>query len=168
MGPSLAARSVEAEFFRKLNQIVEPRVRAGCGSPRLVPGGLVVLETRSRNTGRRSRVPLTALRIKDHVLVSTYRGRRSQWVKNVAADPRVRYWIGGQPRAAKAVALATPDHAPRREQWPRALRWMAPVLAPYLCAGWAFALLGPDDQPPPSSSVRRKRSDPAGPGGHAH
>ena len=34
--------SPELEFFRTLNRIVEPRIRAGWGSPRLVPGGLVV------------------------------------------------------------------------------------------------------------------------------
>ena len=146
---SVATRSIEAKFFHELNRIVEPRVRAGWGSPGLVPGGLVVLETRGRNTGRRSRVPLAALRINDHVLVSTLRGRRSQWVKNVSANPRLRCWIGGQPRAAKAVAVATPDDAPLPERWPRPLRWMVPVLAPYVCAGWAFALLGPDDERPP-------------------
>jgi deazaflavin-dependent oxidoreductase (nitroreductase family) len=146
---SVATRSIEAEFFRELNRIVEPLVRAGWGSPGLLPGGLVVVETRGRNTGRRSRVPLAALRINDHVLVSTFRGRRSQWVKNVSAYPQVRCWLGRQPRAAKAVAVATPDDAPLSERWPRPLRWMVPVLAPYVCAGWAFALLGPDDEPSP-------------------
>jgi hypothetical protein len=95
---SVATRSIEAEFFRELNRIVEPLVRAGWGSPGLLSGGLVVVETRGRNTGRRSRVPLAALRINDHVLVSTLRGRRSQWVKNVSADPHVRCWLGRQPR----------------------------------------------------------------------
>ena len=42
-GPSL-----EIQFFRLLNRLVEPYIRAGWASPRLVPGGLVVLEVRGR------------------------------------------------------------------------------------------------------------------------
>lgn len=53
----------------------------------------------------------------------------------------------GRPRAASAVAIATPDYPSRPEQWPLALRWMLPVLSSYVCGGWAFALLGPDGAP---------------------
>ena len=47
--------SIEREFFRTLNRVVEPLVRAGVGSPRIVPGGLIVLETAGRKSGRRVR-----------------------------------------------------------------------------------------------------------------
>ena len=47
-------RSVEIEFFRMLNRLVEPRIRAGLGSPCLAPGGVIVLETRGRRTGSTS------------------------------------------------------------------------------------------------------------------
>src|SRR5207247_1617975 len=90
--------TVEAQFFRFLNRLVEPYVRAGWASPRLVPGGLIVLETRGRKTGRPSRVPLAATRIQRHIVVSTFLGARSQWVKNVSANPQVRYWLRGRPR----------------------------------------------------------------------
>ncbi len=143
----LAGSSLEGDFFHKLNRFVEPRVRAGWGSPRLLSGGVIVLATRDRRTRQPSRVPLAALRLNHHVLVSTYRGRHSQWVKNVCANPRVRYWLSGRPRAARAVAIATPDYPSRPEQWPLALRWMLPVLSSYVCGGWAFALLGPDGAP---------------------
>src|SRR5437870_7904528 len=89
-----------------LNRLVEPRVRAGWGSPRLAPGGLIVLETTGRRTGRRSRTPLAATRLHNYVIVSTFRGERSQWMKNAAANPDVRYWLGGRPREARAVVLA--------------------------------------------------------------
>ena len=44
----MSAASLEREFFRTLNRVVEPMVRAGFGSPRIVPGGLIVLETLGR------------------------------------------------------------------------------------------------------------------------
>ena len=135
--------SVETRFFRVLNQLVEPRVRAGWGSPRIGPGGLIVLETRGARTGRRSRVPLMASRIQGHVLVSTVRGRRSQWVKNLAANPDVRYWSGGRPTRARALLLAPGRGARVTRSLPATLRWLLAGLAPYTHAGWAFALLAP-------------------------
>ena len=39
-------QAVERQFFRMLNTLVEPAVRAGFASPRFVPGGLIVLESR--------------------------------------------------------------------------------------------------------------------------
>ena len=89
-------RSLETELFRVLNRVVEPRLRAGCMSPRLAPGGFVVVEITGRRTGRTARVPLAATRIQDHLVVSTFRGRRSQWVRNLVAHPEVRVWRGGR------------------------------------------------------------------------
>jgi len=140
-----APRSVEAEFFRVLNRIVEPRVRAGWGSPRLAPGGLVVLETKGRRTGRRSRVPLAAMQLRDHVVVTTFRGARSQWVKNAQANPEVRYWVRGRPRKARAVVLSPNGQDPDLRSLPAPLRLLARFLQPYTCAGWAFALLMPEE-----------------------
>ena len=139
-------RSVEAEFFRVLNRIVEPRVRAGWGSPRLAPGGLVVLETKGRRTGRRSRVPLAAMQLRDHVVVTTFRGDRSQWVKNAQANPEVRYWVRGRPRKARAVVLSPNGQDPDLRSLPAPLRLLARFLQPYTCAGWAFALLLPEER----------------------
>jgi len=139
-------RSVEAEFFRVLNRIVEPRVRAGWGSPRLAPGGLVVLETKGRRTGRRSRVPLAAMQLRDHVVVTTFRGARSQWVKNAEANPQVRYWLRGRPRKARAVVLSPNGQDPDLRSLPAPLRLLARFLQPYTCAGWAFALLLPEER----------------------
>src|SRR5882724_4843280 len=127
--------SIEQRFFRMLNEIVEPRVRAGWGSPRLVPGGLVVLETRGRRSGRRSRVPLAATRMGDYVVVSTFRGARSQWVKNAAADPNVRYWIRGKPKHARAVMVSRGHTARNLPELPQTLRWLAALLVPYTYAG---------------------------------
>lgn len=89
--PKVDRSAIERQFFRTLNRVVEPMVRAGLGSPRIAPGGLIVLETTGRKSGRRFRTPLAATRIGDYVLVATARGSRSQWVPNASARPSVRF-----------------------------------------------------------------------------
>ena len=134
---------IEVEFFRFLNRWLEPQIRGGLGAPRLAPGGLIVLETRGRKTGRRIRVPLVATRIQGHVLIATFRGGRSQWAKNLAASPETRFWMGGKPRAADAYILAA-DRRPRPlPKLPPLLRLVAVFLTPYTRAGWSFAILAP-------------------------
>jgi len=153
-------RSIETEFFRMLNRVVEPRIRAGCASPRLVPGGLVVVETKGRKSGRLSRVPLVAARFQKHILVSTFRGRRSQWVKNLAAHPEIRFWLRGRPVRATAFVIS-PGRRPRRPRLlPPLLRWIASFLVPYTYAGWAFAILAPRAEAagPPSRRTPRRRA----------
>jgi deazaflavin-dependent oxidoreductase (nitroreductase family) len=135
------AGSVEAKFFRALNKLVEPSIRKGYASSRLAPGGIVVLETKGRRTGRRYRVPLAAMHLGRHVVVGTFRGRRSAWVKNVAADPDVRYWLAGEPRSATAIVVTQGRRKPRKLP-PAAARLWA-LLKPYTHAGWAFAILSP-------------------------
>jgi hypothetical protein len=54
------AQRIEADFFRALNALVEPAVHAGCGSPGLLPTGLIVLETTGAKSGQPRRVPLLA------------------------------------------------------------------------------------------------------------
>ena len=135
---------LEKQFFRLLNRVLEPPIRAGWGSPRRAPGGLVVVETTGRRTGRRSRVPLAALRFQGHVVVSTFRGERSQWVKNVSANPRVRYWLNGRPHEARATVVSLRHLEDGRGEFPPAVRWLVRSLVPYTYAGWAFAVLAPE------------------------
>jgi len=137
------ARSFELDFFRTLNRVVEPVVRAGIGSPRIAPGGFIVLETRGRKTGKLRRQPLAATRMGRYVLVATLRGDRSQWVRNLAAQPRTRYWLGGRARPTRAFVM----HRGKRFRVPKSLpgpmQLVVQVLAPYRKAGWAFAVLSP-------------------------
>ncbi len=144
MAPAKADRhSFEVEFFRKLNRVVEPMVRVGFGSPRIAPTGFIVLETRGRKTGRRRRSPLAATRIGHHILVGTFRGDRSQWFRNLAAQPRTRFWLGGRARDAQAFVM----HKGKRFRVPKSLpvplQKVVTVLAPYTRKGWAFAVLSP-------------------------
>jgi deazaflavin-dependent oxidoreductase (nitroreductase family) len=141
--PKAAQRPIEIEFFRTLNRVVEPMVRAGIGSPRIAPSGFIVLETRGRKTGRLRRIPLAATRMGCHVFVATFRGNRSQWVQNLAAQPHTRFWLGGKPRDARAFVM----HEGRRFRVPTWLpvpvQAIARFVAPYTKAGWAFAILSP-------------------------
>jgi len=142
--PSRPSRArVEIEFFRMLNRVLEPIIRAGVGSPRFVPSGFIVLETEGRKTGAVRRSPLAATRIGRHVVVGTFRGDRSQWVRNLAAQPFARYWLAGRPRETRAFVM----YDGRRFRMPRTLpahmQTVAGFLSPYTKAGWAFAILAP-------------------------
>jgi len=70
--PNPSTQKIETEFFRMLNRIVEPIVRKGIGSPRFLPSGLIVLETKGRKTGRRIRSPLAAIQVGEYVVVGTF------------------------------------------------------------------------------------------------
>lgn len=143
---AVATRSLEVEFFRMLNRVVEPIVRRGFGSPRLAPTGFIVLETVGRRSGELRRNPLAATRIGRHVIVATFRGDRSQWVRNLAAQPRARYWTRGRPHDARAVVIRDGARVPA--SLPAPLRRVAQFLMPYTRAGWAFAVLSPRSHPP--------------------
>ncbi len=97
---------LEADLFRNLNQIVEPLVRAGFGSPVFWPTAAIVLETTGRKSGQPVRVPLLAMRWGEFLIVSTVR-RRSQWLRNLAANGDAHYWLGGKRHDARAWVIAT-------------------------------------------------------------
>ncbi len=136
-------RSLETEFFRMLNRVVEPAIRAGVGSPRFVPTGFVVLETVGRKSGVRRRSPLAATRIGSHVVVGTFRGNRSQWVRNLSARPNTRYWLAGRPRNTRAFVMHGEKRFRVPESLPDHMKRVVRFLAPYTKAGWAFAVLSP-------------------------
>ena len=133
----------EREFFRRLNAVVEPAVRCGIGSPRLVPAGLVVLESTGFKSGLSRRTPLVSMKIGEHLLVATGRGERSFWVKNLRKTPRTRYWRGGREQEAKAFVLAPGKPFRRPKSMPGWLADLASRLQPLTRRGWAFAILTP-------------------------
>ena len=149
-GAAAARRSLEVEFFRMLNRVVEPVVRRGFGSPRLAPSGFIVLETVGRKSGELRRSPLAATRIGRHMIVATFRGNRSQWVRNLVAQPLTRYWSRGVAHDARAFVIQEGSRVPG--SLPAALRRVVRFLVPYTRAGWAFAVLSP------RAAARRKRA----------
>ena len=137
---------LETAYFSALNQIVEPAVRLGLGSPGIFPMGLIVLETNGWRTGRQHRTPVLASVIGKHLLVSTVRGKRSHWMKNLSRQPDIQYWSWGRQRPARAVVFASDEASPRLDELPPLL---VPLGVQLACLaktlGWAFALLTPRD-----------------------
>ena len=145
----------EAEFFRALNALIEPAVRAGCASPGLVPSGLVVIETTGAVSGRPLRIPLLATVLDGCVFVSTVRGPRSAWVANVRAHPEVRYWLAGRERRGRAVLLAPGAASPEVDRLPPLARAVAlGLLMPATAAGWTFAVIAPEVSAKSTSAAR--------------
>jgi hypothetical protein len=136
-------KQVEADFFRSLNQFVEPLVRLGFGSPLPWTTGAIVLETKGRKTGRALSVPLVATLVGDLLLVSTVR-KGSQWVKNLAANTEVKYWLYGQEREAKAFVFASDLDPPRVDEMPKLAACLAKAILPQSkLFGVSFAILVP-------------------------
>ena len=146
MTKSNAVTKLEAEYFRVLNRIIEPVVRAGCGPTGMVPIGLIVLETKGWRTGQWRRTTVLASAIGDLFLVSTVRGRRSHWVKNLSHNAEMQYWSGDQPHQATAIVFAPDEDIPNLQGWPALFSSLAASLAsPVKDFGCAFALLAPLD-----------------------
>lgn len=136
---------MESDFYRSLNSVVEPLVRAGFGSPVLWPTGAIVLETTGRNTGQSFNVPLLATRYGDLLVVSTYR-RRSQWVKNLAVNTEARYWMGGRLHEATAFVLTPGNAASASDKLPPRAACLAAFLQQQSqLFGISFAILMPRD-----------------------
>jgi deazaflavin-dependent oxidoreductase (nitroreductase family) len=141
--PSQQLSQLEANVFGALNQFAEPLIRAGFGNPILWPTGTVVIETVGRKTGRKLNVPLVATRIGEVLVVSTLR-RRSQWLRNIAANPEIRFWMGGRAHEATAFVLGSALARLPREDLPPLARFIANALAPYSSLfGAGFAILVP-------------------------
>lgn len=91
------------------------------------------------HTGRKSGLPrYAALEVLDHSLPDIYVvasgfGRKSQWFRNIEANPRVRVYAGSHaPRTATARVLSTPEAdrtlSAYRTRHPKAWERMRPVL----------------------------------------
>jgi F420H(2)-dependent quinone reductase len=158
-----AMEPFETAFFRTLNAFVEPMVRAGVGSPGLWPTGAIVLETTGRKTGRTFNVPVLATLVADLVVVATVRPR-SQWMKNLASVPDVRYWMGG--RAYEATAFVIGPGAPSLPSGVLSSLGQSLVgaLAPFSALwGVSFAILSRAHPGPARSAPDRTADDAEGP-----
>lgn len=132
----------QTQFFKELNRFAVPLVRAGFGNPLFWPTGAIVVETTGRKSGQKVNIPVLATRIGSVVVFSTVR-RNSQWLKNLAANPEVRYWLAGKPHDASAFVI-TSDEKPLLGNLPPQAECLAQFLRQQSrLFGISFALLTP-------------------------
>jgi deazaflavin-dependent oxidoreductase (nitroreductase family) len=133
----------EKKLFRSLNSVVEPAVRRGFGSPTLAPASLIVLETTGFKSGEQRRTPLWSIRLGRYRIVSTARGRRSFWVKNMQQQPKVSYYLGGRRRDSDAVVFVEGMTPGKTDTLTPLMQKLAVTFSRYAQQGWAFAILVP-------------------------
>ena len=138
-----AMKKVEQQFFRRLNNLVEPLVRSGLGSLKWAPASLIVLESTGFKSGQSRRTPLSSVRLGQYRIVATARGKRSFWVRNLQKNPDVSYFVGGEALPAEAILVA-PDFN-NLDDWELSslMSQLMAGLARFVKQGWAFAILVP-------------------------
>ena len=79
---SISISGFEQKFFRKINDVVEPLVSSGVGSPAWTPVSLIVLESTGFKSGQPRRTPLWSLRLGRYRLISVRRQPTwDQWAR---------------------------------------------------------------------------------------
>ena len=134
---------LEQRAYRALNAVVRPSVELGLGAPCLAPFGLVVLEHTGRRTGRRYASPLLAMRIGEHVVVTTYRAERSNWVQNLRDQPRAHLFMNGRRRPVRAHVHPAAHHETHGASAGRTERPFPPAVRALVAAGFAVSVLEP-------------------------
>lgn len=98
--------------------VAVPLLRAGL-APLLntpVTGSLMVLRTRGRTSGEWRDAPLGYLILDGHVYCCAGFGHRTQWLRNIEADPRVEVLLPTLAVTGTAEQVSDPD------EWSRAMR----------------------------------------------
>jgi deazaflavin-dependent oxidoreductase (nitroreductase family) len=139
-----AARDFETAVYSAANKIVEPLIIAGLGSTSCwSPFGATVMEIVGRKTGKLYRVPALAASLGDLTIVSTIRPKRSQWIRNLAANPEIRFWKRGKLSAASAYVFNPESTKLANESLPSPVRNLAETLQLEVFSSMAFAILAP-------------------------
>ncbi len=133
--------TLERNLFRGVNALVEPAVRRGFASSRLLPLSLILLESTGFKSGSRRRTPLWSLAVGPYRVIATARGDRSFWVKNLRKTPDIQYIIGGEARSATALVVAPGYSDQLSDTSPALLRWLLKRLRNFPLRGWAFCIL---------------------------
>jgi deazaflavin-dependent oxidoreductase (nitroreductase family) len=96
---------------RTLNPVVKGAAALG-----IRPPGVVVLETIGRKSGKRRRTPVGGRLEDSTVWIVAEHGRRAGFVRNIAANPRVRVKVGRRWREGTAHLMADDDPRLRLRQ----------------------------------------------------
>jgi deazaflavin-dependent oxidoreductase (nitroreductase family) len=107
-------RRVSTFITAKLvNPLVRAAARAGLPLPMVV-----ILETRGRRSGKPRRIPVGKALDGDTLWIVAEHGRRSSYVRNIQADPRVRVRVGRRWRTGSAQVLLDDDWRERQRRMP--------------------------------------------------
>lgn len=132
---------MQADFIKTLGRSLTPLIEMGVGNPLWWPTGAVIVEVTDKDSERTYKLPLTATRIGNLILLTSL-WREAGWLQNLIAKPDVRYWFAGRPHLAKAFVLT-----PGEEQTadiPASITCLARLLQQQSrLAGWSFAILAP-------------------------
>jgi len=141
----MATATLETVYYQALSSVLTPLAESGALSPGPLgpwPAGLIVLETTGWRSGLPRRTTVAAAALGDCLFVTTVRGRRSHWVKNLIEQPNVRYWSGDRPRDARAF-VAAPGGTVVLGDLPAAVSVIWPGLVTWAdVSGCAFVALG--------------------------
>ncbi|MBL8202946.1 MAG: hypothetical protein JNM09_01860 [Blastocatellia bacterium] len=134
---------LQSDVIKTLGQSLTPLIEMGVGNPLLWPTGAVVVEVMDKDSDRTYKLPLTATRIGNLLLLTSLR-RQASWLQNLMAKPDVRYWFAGRPQLATAFVL-TPDDELSADE-PKSTTCLARWLRQQSrLTGWSFAILAPRD-----------------------
>ena len=110
------------EVLAPLNKALAPALRLGFANPFPLSTGIVLLEVTGRKTGKVRTLPLVCTDYGRMLSVSTVRSN-SQWILNLAANPRATIWLRGRERTVLAAVFrngerldqsSLPDDLPAR------------------------------------------------------
>ncbi len=134
-----AITQLQSDFIKTVGRSLTPWIEMGFGNPLLWPTGAVVVEVADTTTGRKYKLPLTATRIGNLILLTALR-RDASWLQNLIATPDVRYWFAGRPRNAKALIVTPDTELPTDERVKYLLQWLRQQSR---LTGWSFTVLVP-------------------------
>lgn len=80
--------------------------------------GWALLETRGRKTGKPRRNPVGNGLEGDTFWIVAEHGRKAGYVRNIAADPRVRLFVDGRWRTGTATVMPDDDPLERQQRLP--------------------------------------------------
>jgi hypothetical protein len=130
-----------ADFLKTVGRGLMPLIEMGFANPLLWPTGAVVIEVTDKDSEKTYKLPLTATRIGNLILLTSLR-RQAGWLQNLIVKPETRYWFAGRPRLATAFVL-TPDDEPAADL-PASATCLARLLQQQSrLTGWSFAILAP-------------------------
>lgn len=136
-------KKLEQRLFRNLNSVVDPAVRSGLASSALTPASLIVVESTGHRSGQTRSTPLWSAKVGKYRVISTVRGKRSFWLKNLAKTPELTYYIDGKAREAKALVFGPDLPAPDYNGLPLSISVLAATYERLARRGMGFAILAP-------------------------